>query len=84
MNNQQNKNDDYLTLANKRYKDNKEQRTRKAQQERERIAVEYAKLEQKERAEKHKHTRAIISAIIGAITFIILLVVIICVSSRKV
>ena len=80
----QNKNDDYLTLANKRYKDNKEQRTRKAEQERERIAIEYAKLEQKERTEKHKHTRAIISTVLGAITFITLLIIIICVSSRKV
>lgn len=78
------KNKDYLTLANERYSDNKELKQQDIELKTKQIDVEYAKINQKEKAEKHKHTRAIVSSVIGIATFLIILIIIICVASRKI
>ena len=70
-------NDDYLTLANKRYNDNKDIKQQNLELIAKKIELEYAKINQKEKAEKHKHIRAIISTITAIITFIAMIITII-------
>lgn len=77
MKKQQNKNDDYLTLANKRYNDNKNIKQQNLELIAKKIEIEYAKLSQKQHETKYKHIRAIISTITAIITFIVIILTII-------
>ena len=77
MSKQQNKNDDYLTLANKRYSDNKDIKKQNMELIAKKIELEYAKLSQKQHETHYKHIRAIISIITAIISFIAMILTII-------